>query len=40
MDQDSDEEDQQYKEVSQKLQLQKTQLNNLKNTLDIITVQL
>ncbi len=40
MDQDSDKEDQQYKEVSQRLQLQGTQLNSLKNTLDIVTVQL
>src|SRR6266566_6886102 len=40
MDQDSDEEDQQYKEVSQRLQLQGAQLNSLKNTLDIITAQL
>ncbi len=40
MDQDSDEEDQQYKEVSQRLQFQRVQLNSLKNTLDTITVQL
>src|SRR6266566_401309 len=40
MNQDSDEEDQQYKEVSQRLQFQGTQLNNLKNTLDTITTQL
>jgi len=40
MDQDSNEEDQQYKEVSQRLQLQRAQLNSLKNTLDTITVQL
>ena len=40
IDQDSDEEDQQYKEVSQRLQLQRTQLNSLKNTLDTVTVQL
>ncbi len=40
IDQDSDEEDQQYKEVSQRLQLQGTQLNSLKNTLDTVTVQL
>src|SRR6266566_3170238 len=40
IDQDSDDEDQQYKEVSQKLQLQKTQLNSLKNTLDTVTIQL
>ncbi len=36
MDQDSDKEDQQYKEVSQRLQFQRTQLNSLKNTLDIV----
>ncbi len=40
IDQDSDEEDQQYKEVSQKLQFQRAQLNSLKNTLDTITAQL
>src|SRR6266566_9002255 len=40
IDQDSNEEDQQYKEVSQRLQLQGAQLNSLKNTLDIVTVQL
>src|SRR6266566_1149453 len=40
MDQDSDEEDQQYKEVSQRLQLQGAQLNSLKNTLDTVTAQL
>ncbi len=40
MDQDSDEEDQQYKEVSQRLQFQRVQLNSLKNTLDIVIVQL
>ncbi len=40
MDQDSDEEDQQYKEVSQRLQLQGVQLNSLKNTLDTVIVQL
>ncbi len=40
MDQDSNEENQQYKEVSQRLQLQRAQLNSLKNTLDIITTQL
>src|SRR6266566_1273629 len=38
--QDSDKEDQQYKEVSQRLQFQKAQLNSLKNTLNTITVQL
>src|SRR6266566_4510281 len=40
MDQDSDDEDQQYKEVSQRLQLQKAHLNNLKSTLDTVTIQL
>ncbi len=40
MDQDSDDEDQQYKEGFQRLQLQKAQLNNLKSTLDTVTVQL
>src|SRR6266566_9463722 len=40
IDQDSDEEDQQYKEVSQRLQLQGTQLNSLKNILDTVTIQL
>ncbi len=40
MDQDSDDEDQQYKEVSQRLQFQGAQLNSLKSTLDTITVQL
>ena len=40
MDQDSDEKDQQYKEVFQRLQLQEVQLNSLKSTLDIVTVQL
>src|SRR6266566_187668 len=40
MDQDSDDEDQQYKEVSQRLQLQGAQLNSLKSTLDTVTIQL
>ncbi len=40
MDQNSDDENQQYKEVSQRLQLQKAQLNSLKSTLDIVTIQL
>ena len=40
MDQDSDDEDQQYKEVFQRLQFQGAQLNSLKSTLDIITIQL
>src|SRR6266566_9429382 len=40
IDQDLDDEDQQYKEVSQRLQLQRAQLNSLKNTLDIIIIQL
>ncbi len=40
MDQNSDEEDQQYKKVSQRLQLQEAQLNNLKNMLNTIIVQL
>ncbi len=40
IDQDFDKEDQQYKKVFQRLQLQRIQLNSLKNTLDTITVQL
>ena len=40
MNQDSNEEDQQYKEVFQRLQLQRIQLNSLKNTLNTVTVQL
>ncbi len=40
IDQDSDDENQQYKEVSQRLQLQGAQLNSLKNTLNTVTVQL
>ena len=40
IDQDSDKKNQQYKEVSQRLQLQRTQLNSLKNTLNTITIQL
>ncbi len=40
IDQNSDDEDQQYKEVSQRLQLQRAQLNSLKNMLDTVTIQL
>ncbi len=40
MDQNSDKEDQQYKEVFQRLQFQRVQLNSLKNILDTVTMQL
>ena len=38
IDQDSDDEDQQYKEVSQRLQFQRAYLNSLKSMLDIVIV--